>query len=230
MSLKLSVNLSRWTTAIHRCRCPNKDILPIRRHRHAAPEAKHGNPYPYPTHRNPTPHQLFHLPKNASKSDIKARYYDLVRIYHPDKAIDSVPPEVAHTRFQAITAAYDVLRGKIPPDADATYAKASDLEARHRTTAAYRAARQRRQELYSSGAVDDSRKDKIIVAGVVLTIFIVIAHTATTRREALAEAMARSRSMSANAQRTNSQRQRIEEERLSLDAPTNKQEHISPES
>lgn len=31
------------------------------------------NPFPYPTHRNPTPHQLFHLPHNATETDIKSR-------------------------------------------------------------------------------------------------------------------------------------------------------------
>ncbi|PPQ93801.1 hypothetical protein CVT25_013510 [Psilocybe cyanescens] len=229
MSLGLSTNLCRWS-AINQCRRQTRSALSTRRHRYTASEPKRGNPYPYPTHKHPTPHQLFHLPKNASKSDIKARYYDLVRVYHPDKAMVSISPEVAHTRFQAITAAYDVLTGKTPLDGDPTQSKTSDLEARHRTTAAYRAMRQRRQELYSSGAVDDSSKDKIIVAGVILTIVIVIAHTATTRRDALAEAMARSRSMSASAQKTHSQRQRIEEERLSQDALTNKQEHITPQS
>lgn len=31
------------------------------------------NPYPYPLHSNPTPHQIFHLPKSATKEDVKAR-------------------------------------------------------------------------------------------------------------------------------------------------------------
>ena len=41
--------------------------------------------------------------------------YDLVRIYHPDSPVaraGGVPPETAHARFQAISAAYAVLTGK----------------------------------------------------------------------------------------------------------------------
>lgn len=39
--------------------------------------------------------------------------YELVRRYHPDSAFArSLPPETAHTQFQAMSRAYDVLRGK----------------------------------------------------------------------------------------------------------------------
>lgn len=39
--------------------------------------------------------------------------YELVRIHHPDSAHSrSLPPSERHTRFQSITAAYDVLQGK----------------------------------------------------------------------------------------------------------------------
>jgi len=87
--------------------------------------------YPYPTHPNPTPHQIFHLPTNASQDAIKSRYYELVKIYHPDSPLsrtsaaaaaapapsNSARPTGSHTseaRFQAITAAYNTLRkGKI---------------------------------------------------------------------------------------------------------------------
>ncbi|PFH45555.1 hypothetical protein AMATHDRAFT_158745 [Amanita thiersii Skay4041] len=69
--------------------------------------------FPFPTHPRPTPHQIFHLPYNASQPDIKARYIDLVRIYHPDSPhCRSVPPSERRNRFQLITAAYDMLRGK----------------------------------------------------------------------------------------------------------------------
>jgi hypothetical protein len=37
----------------------------------------------------------------------------------------------------------------------------------HQTTAAYRTMQRRRQELYDSGAVDDSRMDKWLITGVV---------------------------------------------------------------
>lgn len=141
------------------------------------------NRYPYPTHKSPTPHQIFHLPHSATENDIKERCvssfflhrpfswfiysdFDLVRIYHPDKASDVVSLEVARERFQAITAAYDILRGKKPYKGAS--GSSSGLEDRsYQTTAAYRAARRRRQELYSSGAVDDRWKDRIFLGLVV---------------------------------------------------------------
>ncbi|KAF9568245.1 hypothetical protein CPC08DRAFT_732699 [Agrocybe pediades] len=166
----------------------------------ASTKAAH-NPYPYPTHRNPTPHQLFHLPRDATKSEIKARYYELVRVYHPDRASQTVDPEIAHARFRAITNAYDALNGKIPMNADPlkphpTAEAHANSEARYRRTAAYRAMRQRQQNLYDSGAVDDSMKDKIILAGAVFTLVFVVFHTFTTRQEALAIAAERSRELS----------------------------------
>jgi hypothetical protein len=139
------------------------------------------NPYPYPTHNNPTPHQIFHLPSSATENDVKARCmfpgvtvidnyssfcptdFDLVRLYHPDKASTTVPPEVAHERFQAITTAYDILRGK-KSYPGASGSSSSGVEDRsYHTTAAYRAARRRRQELYASGAVDDRWKDRMFL-------------------------------------------------------------------
>jgi hypothetical protein len=39
----------------------------------SAAEGSSSSPYPYPPHRNPTPHQIFHLPRNATEADIKAR-------------------------------------------------------------------------------------------------------------------------------------------------------------
>ncbi|KAI0074936.1 hypothetical protein K474DRAFT_1692044 [Panus rudis PR-1116 ss-1] len=69
--------------------------------------------YPFPTHSHPTPHQIFHLPVGATKSDVKARYYDLVRIYHPDSPhCRHIDARTRHARFQSIRAAYDTLMGK----------------------------------------------------------------------------------------------------------------------
>jgi len=93
--------------------------------------------------------------------------FDLVRLYHPDKPGLSVSPEVAHAQFQAITAAYDVLRGKTPPGSAPSPSGSRATDTTYGTTAAWRAVRQRRQELYNSGAADDSWKDKIIILGVV---------------------------------------------------------------
>lgn len=96
-----------------------------------------------------------HLPLRAD--------FDLVRIYHPDKASSSVPPDLAHERFQAITTAYDILRGKKPYPGASTSGASGVEDRSYQTTAAYRAARRRRQELYSSGAVDDRWKDRIFL-------------------------------------------------------------------
>lgn len=71
----------------------------------------------------------------------------------------------AHSRFQAITAAYDALRGKTALSNGPTSAGAQ--EARYQTTAAYRAMQRRRQNLYDRGTVDDSKLDKWLIAGVV---------------------------------------------------------------
>ncbi|KIM77395.1 hypothetical protein PILCRDRAFT_825358 [Piloderma croceum F 1598] len=70
-------------------------------------------PYSFPAHRHPKPHEIFHLPLGASQAEIKRRYIDLVRIHHPDSVLcGHVPPAERHARFQAISAAYDHLRGK----------------------------------------------------------------------------------------------------------------------
>ncbi|KIJ65375.1 hypothetical protein HYDPIDRAFT_110422 [Hydnomerulius pinastri MD-312] len=76
------------------------------------------NHFPFPTTRNPTPHQIFHLPKTASQPEIKTRYFDLVKLYHPDAAhAHAVPPAQRTARFHAITRAYALLqRGEAPWD------------------------------------------------------------------------------------------------------------------
>ncbi|PPR00107.1 hypothetical protein CVT26_008871 [Gymnopilus dilepis] len=71
------------------------------------------NPFPYPTTTRPTPYQLFHLSSGATQAQIKSRYYELVKVHHPDSQYTGhLSPDVAHARFQAIQGAYDFLRGK----------------------------------------------------------------------------------------------------------------------
>ncbi|KAI0268692.1 hypothetical protein BC834DRAFT_792007, partial [Gloeopeniophorella convolvens] len=130
--------------------------------RHASGSA---NPYPYPASTNPTPHQIFHLPPSASQKDIKARYYELVRIYHPDSPVARVyPPEVSEARFHAISASYDALRGRratLDPDApDAPRGSRVDLHALWRARQ-----RQRRDPL---GPSDERWKDGVIVGMLLL--------------------------------------------------------------
>ncbi|KAI0690965.1 hypothetical protein BC835DRAFT_1279996 [Cytidiella melzeri] len=81
--------------------------------RHASTSTSHYQQYPFPTHKHATPHQIFHLPQGASQRDIKARYFDLVKVYHPDSPnTRNLPHTTRHAQFRAVTDAYDVLRGK----------------------------------------------------------------------------------------------------------------------
>ncbi|CUA75884.1 hypothetical protein RSOLAG22IIIB_01885 [Rhizoctonia solani] len=109
--------------------------------------------YPFPTHtKSPTPFEIFHLSPSASPSDIKSRYYELVRSHHPDCiACRSLPRAVAHERFQAITHAYGVLTGKRNAGRGATTTSEAVELARRR--AAYRAA-------YASGRPYTGRRNE----------------------------------------------------------------------
>jgi len=104
---------------------------------------------------------FYHCPPSSFVHTLNSDF-DLVRIYHPDKVGGVVPLEIARERFQAITTAYDILRGEKSRTGNSS--SSSGLENRsYQTTAAYRAARRRRQELYSSGVVDDRWKDRIFL-------------------------------------------------------------------
>ncbi|KAI0764751.1 hypothetical protein C8Q74DRAFT_1283706 [Fomes fomentarius] len=130
-------------------------------------------PYPFPAHSRPTPHQIFHLPIGASQKEIKARYYELVRVHHPDAPNGyNLSPEVRRSRFQAITAAYDTLRGKwsggSSNSADDIYRQ--ELDRRRRARAAYEASLGRGTFSYEQtpgktweASADDRWKDRIIL-------------------------------------------------------------------
>jgi len=177
----------------------------------SSPSSSHPNPFPFPRHRNPTPYQIFHLPSNATASDIKARYFQLVRLYHPDKVGTSTSSDIAHTRFQAITAAYDVLRGKAPGN---IFGSSGSASVPYQTTASWRAMRKRRQELYDSGPVNDGKTDNLIIVGVVATVVIALFQIATLRREALEDLISRTRRHSTPAEQH--RQQATMNERLSL--------------
>ncbi|KAL6301720.1 hypothetical protein BKA93DRAFT_818870 [Sparassis latifolia] len=132
--------------------------------------------YPFPTHAHPTPHQIFHLPPGASQKDIKARYYDLVRVHHPDSPMcRNLSAEVRHVRFRSITAAYDALRGKGKHGANAHDAVRAELERRRR------AQRRSRERAEFAGAAafsdspwhaeaDDRWKDWLIITAAVMSL------------------------------------------------------------
>ncbi|KAJ3752700.1 hypothetical protein F5880DRAFT_1613156 [Lentinula raphanica] len=179
--------------------------------------------FPFPTQANPTPHQIFHLPPNASQDDIKNRYYELVRIYHPDKARNSLSAEEAHARFQSISHAYNVLRGKSASDGTTTTATSTRDGRYEATTAARRAAHVRRhRELYEAGAVDDRWKDRIILFGVIGTVVVFVVQAAITRHDALEEVMDRARLQRLDAE-ISRRRKTLEDPRLS--APEEEHSH-----
>ncbi|KZT10607.1 uncharacterized protein LAESUDRAFT_643886 [Laetiporus sulphureus 93-53] len=128
------------------------------------------NPYPFPNNANPTPYQIFHLQPTATRDQVKARYYDLVRIYHPDSPISrAVPPETAHSRFQAISAAYAVLTGKVQRMADAESASTGEglkPDYHNLSRAMWRARQRKRAEL--DVGWDDRWKDGMMLGAVVL--------------------------------------------------------------
>ncbi|SNX84568.1 uncharacterized protein MEPE_03277 [Melanopsichium pennsylvanicum] len=75
--------------------------------------------FAYPSHlKNPTPYDIFHFTKRSvTSSQIKARYYDLVRVLHPDRFSSSSSSlsqmktkAEAEEQFKSIIAAYDLLK------------------------------------------------------------------------------------------------------------------------
>ncbi|KAH9851344.1 hypothetical protein C2E23DRAFT_732882 [Lenzites betulinus] len=133
------------------------------------------NPYPFPKNTHPTPHQIFHLPRSATRADVKARYYDLVRIYHPDSPVASaggISPEAAHARFQAIASAYAVLSGKKTASSvdgmSAEEGSSSGPRASYHdlSTAMWRARQMKRAEM--NVGLDDRWKERIMLGAVVL--------------------------------------------------------------
>ena len=73
----------------------------------------------FPTHPNPTPWEIFHLPTTTplTASQVKHRYYELCRLFHPDVSL-AAPPSIkgkekakdTSKEFKQVVAAYEVLR------------------------------------------------------------------------------------------------------------------------
>ncbi|KAN0091188.1 hypothetical protein V8E55_004754 [Tylopilus felleus] len=136
-----------------------RDILRFCRHASTS-----SNPYPYPPHQNPHPHQIFHLPRSATQKQIKGRYYDLVRIYHPDSPIArKYPADVAQARFQAISKAYDLLRGKSAMTGDGLTDRERPVDpARFRPRAAPR------RPHFNDTAGDERWKERVLLGATML--------------------------------------------------------------
>ena len=92
--------------------------------------------------------------------------YELVRIHHPDSPFGrDLSPAIRRSRFQAITAAYDTLRGKTNGSNGPVDVYRAELERRRRARAAYEASRRRagaQAEVWTASA-DDRWKDIIIL-------------------------------------------------------------------
>ncbi|BGP01016.1 glutamine amidotransferase subunit [Rhodotorula toruloides] len=82
------------------------------------------NPLPFPTKSNPSPFEIFHFPPNKALTakEIKGRYLELVKLYHPDRrAAAAAASSSSSTRkgkgrakdedheFKQIVAAYELL-------------------------------------------------------------------------------------------------------------------------
>jgi len=142
--------------------------------------------YPFPKHPRPTPHEIFHLRPGASQRDIKARYYELVRIHHPDSPhCRSLPANICRSQFQSITAAYDVLTGKVHRRSSAHASHSSPGQwdrsgAAHETGYAYRRsshnynAEWARQADTAEENADDRWKDRVLMAVGIGTLAIAI--------------------------------------------------------
>jgi hypothetical protein len=125
------------------------------------------------------------LHKKMLKQDVRSSFYsllvtlsfgfvdyELVRIYHPDSAVSRVlPSTIAQARFQAISSAYDVLRGKTyHPSAEnvSNEVDRAKVNFRNLETAMWKARQQRRAELRDGFGLDDRWKDAMMLGAVVL--------------------------------------------------------------
>ncbi|CAG8445408.1 17717_t:CDS:2 [Acaulospora morrowiae] len=69
-----------------------------------------GSIYKWPPKSFPTPFEIFKLPITATEEEIKRRYYELVKIYHPDRSGDDSPE--ALEKFRKVVKAYEILSNK----------------------------------------------------------------------------------------------------------------------
>lgn len=61
----------------------------------------------WPLSPSPSPYEIFHLDKTAPQKQVKERYYQLVKLYHPDKLTN--PTQLETERFRKIVQANHIL-------------------------------------------------------------------------------------------------------------------------
>lgn len=77
-------------------------------HRHYATTSDHPQSrYPWPKSPTFTPYELLNLSRGAPYS--KARYYELVKIYHPDRPSNDISLQLRLERYKLIVAAHEIL-------------------------------------------------------------------------------------------------------------------------
>ncbi|KAG6375405.1 hypothetical protein JVT61DRAFT_2962 [Boletus reticuloceps] len=170
------------------------DLLRYVAHRSCRRASTSSNPYPYPAHTNPQPHQIFHLPRSATQKQIKERYYDLVRIYHPDSPIArTFPADTAQVRFQAISKAYDMMRGKSAITGDVVM----DRE-RPADSARFRPKASRRPH-FDATPGDERWKERVLFGATVVAIVAFVVQINVVRHNAVGQATRGTRTGSSGA-------------------------------
>ncbi|KAH8119377.1 hypothetical protein DFH11DRAFT_442454 [Phellopilus nigrolimitatus] len=139
------------------------------------------NPYPYPNSQDPTPYQVFHLQTDASPADVKQRYYELVRLYHPDSAESrrlEPDPAVRHARFSAITRAYTHLTKRPTSDgSDGTSETGEGFANRWR-----RAPHAHKRPYFEDKYVDERWKERFMWGTLTFAVLAVAAQSFSVRQ------------------------------------------------
>ncbi|KLO18408.1 hypothetical protein SCHPADRAFT_845190 [Schizopora paradoxa] len=139
--------------------------------RRAASSTSNLPTYPFPKVERPSPYQIFHLPLSASPEDVKNRYYELVRDFHPDAPLARErEPDAAvrHARFQAITTAYEKLKSDFERGMGASDGGLTDEEAqreRQRWQRPRPASYNSRSAFGERRSLDERWKDRLIWGG-----------------------------------------------------------------
>jgi hypothetical protein len=98
--------------------CPSNGLQASRKDRSFATASQfpHQN-YSWPSTRSFTPYEVLNLPRDAPYS--KRHYYDLVKIYHPDRPLTDHPlfhqltPEIRLQRYRIVVDAHEILSDPI---------------------------------------------------------------------------------------------------------------------